>query len=563
MRYEEKLIQLAYELILEPSKLIELDELLDRKIHPELKNDEGFLSGEDPSLLGVSQYFENAYELSRDRTAFKTSKAGIATRTETQIWFLIDDVGTVTRLSEAAMAHLDLKSGQSFLDILAGLSDRETFSASIGASQSDSPSAVTVFSLVETATDRIQRYVLEWEERGTEARIGVVQKLNSIWDNQVGRLFAQSLGLTSIEQALCRAIITNTSLRSLADQRRRSIGTVRNQLKRMLSKLNLSSQSELICLYAGFSKFHQLDHMQGNRAFEQDLKRKLQVIDLSCGNKLAFDVWGEQTADPILYIHPLIGGTGLTEKVKAEFGQHNYKFLMPWRPGYGATSRLSKGNQNLHDFSDMLAELLDRLEIQQCPVLASNGALPYAIAFAHKYPERCSRIILAAPAIPLTVNKQFSMMSMQLRVAAYLAKHSESVFRQYLRSTLSAIEGGYEEDFARHFFEKSKADQVTSTGSEFRKLFVDAYSYSFINGFDGAFNDFVFNRGNWMQEFGDLPHPIHMIFGDDDPQHTLPLVKSFAGKFKNTSFEIVPGAGSLVFFQAPERFVRAMKRTDA
>jgi len=43
LRYEEKLIQLAYELILEPSKLIELDELLDRKIHPELKNDEGFL----------------------------------------------------------------------------------------------------------------------------------------------------------------------------------------------------------------------------------------------------------------------------------------------------------------------------------------------------------------------------------------------------------------------------------------------------------------------------------------------------------------------------------------
>ena len=275
---------------------------------------------------------------------------------------------------------------------------------------------------------------------------------------------------------------------------------------------------------------------------------------------MAVDVWGDRNAQPVLYLHPLIGGTGLTADVKDAFSDRKLKLVMPWRPGYGVSSNLEKGIGHLFEYADLLDRLLDEFNIDDCPVLASNGAMPYALAFAYKYPNRCRGIVLSAPAIPLTKRNQLSMMSMQLRVAAYLAKHSESVFKHYLRSIMSAIEAGHEEEIGKRFFEKSSVDQDVSSTSEFRKISVDAFGYSFINGFDGALHDFMLNRENWLENVKGLETPIHMIFGQHDSQHTLPLISSFASTFKDATYEIVAGAGSLVFFQFPDRIVRAIER---
>ena len=152
------------------------------------------------------------------------------------------------------------------------------------------------------------------------------------------------------------------------------------------------------------------------------------------------------------------------------------------------------------------------------------------------------------------------MMSVQLRVAAYLAKHSEGIFKHYLRSTLNAIEAGHEESIGKRFFEKSLADQELSESPEFRKIVVDALGYSFINGYDGALHDFLLNREDWLASVKGLESPIHMVFGQQDSQHSPALIKTFAASFKNATYEAVPDAGSLVFFQSPNRIVQAIER---
>ena len=561
MRYEDRLIQLAYELMLHPQKLSELDELIDHKLKTLVVEDDTVLASKDPTLNDVSHFFDSAYKLYEGKQTSTVSKKGLVTRDENALWLLVDSHGRVTKVSELAAQSVEVCPGESLSELLTAASERTDFNQSLQQAQTGQASAPTVLSLPAKTADNFHQFVFEWDTDSNNTPVGILQELKAVWDDQVGRLFAQSLKLTSIEQSICRAIVSGMSLRTLANDRGRSVGTVRNQLKRMLAKLHLNSQSELICLYAGFLKFHQASLPGQRRAFELESKRQLQVIEFRPNKQLAVDVWGEAEAKPVLYLHPLIGGTGLTTAVKDAFSASGRKLIMPWRPGYGASSNLQKGTSHLGEYADLLSGLLDKLNLDDCTVLASNGAMPYALALAHKYPKRCNAIVLSAPAIPLTTGHQLNMMSMQLRVAAYLAKHSESIFKHYLRSTLNAIEAGHEESIGKRFFEKSSADQELSKSPEFRKIVVDALGYSFINGYDGALHDFLLNREDWLASVKGLESPIHMVFGQQDSQHSPALIKTFASTFKNATYETVPDAGSLVFFQSPNRVVQAIERS--
>ena len=560
MRYEDRLIQLAYELMLHPQKLAELDELIDRKLQSLVMDDDAVLASKDPTLNDVSHFFDSAYQLYDGKQTPTVSKKGLVTRDDSTLWLLVDAKGQISKMSHLAMATMEARPGELLSDQLSSASERAEFALSMKEIQNDRVAQPSVLSMPTNTADQFRQFVFEWEASPGEKPVGILQELKAVWDDQVGRLFAQSLKLTSIEQSICRAIVSGTSLRTLANERERSVGTVRNQLKRMLAKLHLNSQSELICLYAGFLKFHQASLPGQRRAFELESKRQLQVFELLPDRQLAVDVWGEENAEPVLYLHPLIGGTGLTTAAKEAFSASGRKLIMPWRPGYGATSNLQPGAMHLSEYADLLDKLLDTFKIDRCTVLASNGAMPYALAFANRYANRCKGIVLSAPAIPLTKRNQISLMSMQLRVAAYLAKHSESIFKHYLRSTLNAIEAGHEEAIGKRFFEKSAADQKMSESPELRRIVIDALGYSFINGYDGALHDFLLYRENWLTNIKNLETPIHMVFGQQDAQHSPSLIKTFASTFKNATHEIVPESGSLVFFQAPNRIVRAIER---
>lgn len=46
----------------------------------------------------------------------------------------------------------------------------------------------------------------------------------------------------------------------------------------------------------------------------------------------------------------------------------------------------------------MVEEVLDRLRIDQCSIMAHSAGAPYALAFANKYPERIrGEVCLLAP----------------------------------------------------------------------------------------------------------------------------------------------------------------------
>ena len=79
------------------------------------------------------------------------------------------------------------------------------------------------------------------EETGADhVRLRLIQFL---WHETSGRKFAEALNLTDTELALTRHLVDGGTARSFAEERGRSVGTARNQLKTLLRKLAIRSQA--------------------------------------------------------------------------------------------------------------------------------------------------------------------------------------------------------------------------------------------------------------------------------------------------------------------------------
>lgn len=60
-----------------------------------------------------------------------------------------------------------------------------------------------------------------------------------------------------------------------------------------------------------------------------------------------------------------------------------------------ARSKLAKG---IPEWASVVEEVLDRLKLDQCSVMAHSAGAPYALAFANRFPERIrGEVCLLAP----------------------------------------------------------------------------------------------------------------------------------------------------------------------
>src|SRR5699024_5453947 len=80
-------------------------------------------------------------------------------------------------------------------------------------------------------------------------------------------------------------------------------------------------------------------------------------------------------------------------------------------PGYGKSSDQSEIYKNFSQFSDVLYEFIEKLNLESVYLLGHSMGAAIAVDFAHRFPEKVKKLVLADPtrgaaAIPEDRNKQ-------------------------------------------------------------------------------------------------------------------------------------------------------------
>lgn len=100
---------------------------------------------------------------------------------------------------------------------------------------------------------------------------------------------------------------------------------------------------------------------------------------------------------PVLVLHGTGGGFDQGLALAAPLIGHGWRLIAPSRFGYLGSDMPPDASSEAQ--ADALVDLLDALDIARLPVLGgSAGAMP-ALAFALRYPDRCSALVALVPAV--------------------------------------------------------------------------------------------------------------------------------------------------------------------
>ncbi len=553
MKNNSELIRLAYAMVAEPHTQHLLSDAIDKNLSRLYDADSSHEFSNSDALNEVAIHFEHAQALlakqGRRYDMGEASKKLIAADSSPVV--LIDSKGKIKLANEAGevahnwrpnqhINHTMFEAGdhQKFIEALKKLDDYEI------------NKSICVVKIKHIEHHEFQSYVVTKSQDVHGENLARLSSVTLNWLPDIGFHFQEEFGLTPIELQIIKAIVTSKTLRELAKERGRSVGTLRNQLKGLLSKLSLSSQTELVCLYSGYVRLtRNRGHDQYSHSFRSTSWRRQRLFINELDQKIDYSEVGPSTGRPVIFFHDFIMGTSISEETRHELLRRNIRLIMPLLPGCGNTDLVSAEGSQLSEFSGRCIELLDSLKIDKFQIIGRSAGMCEAMHLAKFAPERTQGVIGLSPSIPLVEKKYFQMMSKTQRSIDYIAKHIPWATRLVIRTMLAKCDSGYDEEFIQSHFSESTPDLQTMNNPQMKQLARQGYTSIYTSGVEGAVRALNATGTDWEFLFKGYSGPIACVTGDLNREFNTQILKDFSSRYSNVEVHGLKDAGYFVLEQ--------------
>jgi pimeloyl-ACP methyl ester carboxylesterase/DNA-binding CsgD family transcriptional regulator len=354
------------------------------------------------------------------------------------------------------------------------------------------------------------------------------------------------LGLTPSELRLARLLADGMSAGAAAAEAGLSAETVKSYRRSIFAKLGINRTRTLRRLMTETRALQALSEA-GEVRWDRPAGGNLRILVGPRGRSIALIDYGPASGRPVLLFHGSSTGRLAAPPMLAALSSRGYRVIVPQRPGFGLTSP-----GGLDDGVDDLALVCERLAIGPVDVIARDGGVALAMAFAARHPSRISRGVILNPRRPSGAAR--SDASPINAMTALLLKHprlADPYARMLTRQTRSDLLGR----LLSGVYESIEADRVCAENAD-----VIAHLIADLRGLVGrssegfAAEHRLFAEG-WRPPAAFDVRPWTFVFsGALWPPADLAVWRAIAGD----AIEIIPGAGQLVQFTHPETIVRAL-----
>ena len=373
------------------------------------------------------------------------------------------------------------------------------------------------------------------------------------WSPVIGSAFARSLELTTTEEQLAEHLVNGQSVTEFAAQRKRALGTARNQLKGLLRKLGIGSQTELISLYAGFSNAFAAAESKDPNLLPAGSSHVLPMAD---GSHFPFEIYGDQDARPVLYLHATIDGAYLTARQQDAAAQQDLRVIAPWLPFYAGSKMVNTGLAVVEEFVGRLVHLLDQLKIERCCIVSARVAAPYGMAAIRNHPDRFGGLVMAGTILPADDDNDFSHLAMGYRAPLRLARIAPSFVRLYFAAVSTMVRRGKSLAYFKSIYGESSADMATLSRPDVAELMQQSMKRTFEDGYESTAQQAILTASDWSHWCRELQVPVTVISGAQDRLAPPDLVEKFCDRYGFNLVGPLPDVGSLAMQQVPHRIFR-------
>lgn len=556
---DEEIVALAYAMAIGPDRFYDLFDALATRIEERIapQNDMAQVSDLVSSSLGsLEPHFEKALGLMH-RTASKREKPN----------HTIQAIEHDTRPNALVYVSGDLKFANAAAEALgfrahAALQPEHfeegqhpqllTALSTLGAAADGQ--LIGVFGVICQTTREPLKMGLRRVRDDQGQVLGHLTALNTTWQPETAEQFRRLMKLTPAELEVVRAVVTGLSLSDLAAQRKRAVGTVRLQAKKLLAKLHLRSQTELACFYTGFSELH-APTKQPETPPKPGASRLLKLRD---GRLLDYETAGPANGRPVFFLPALLGGTALTPAMYQALFEKKLRLISVWRPGMAQTTEDRVfGPEAFARHSADLAELMDMLSIPSAPVIGHITSAMFAFAAAAEMPDRIERLALTNPTVPCWAGPHVSKLDPRERLRFIILRRVPKVGRMVVHALLAKIEAGYDEEFLSAFLD-NEIDVITMQDPDIRGSFRDALKKTIAGGYDAFVRELTIGGLDWRPYVEQTTCPVTMLVGAQNPIYTPKILRLFAQEHAHLKVREIPQTAHLLLYQAFDEVLAAV-----
>lgn len=382
------------------------------------------------------------------------------------------------------------------------------------------------------------------------------------WSQRIGELLMQVFGLTRAECEVARGIIAGQSLEAVAAARGRSRQTVQTQTKAILRKLELRTQAELIRMVAALMQMDAAPELLTRGAIGPVAAR----LTMTRGGGRMLDVVtiGPERGRPVLFIHGMLDGHGVTAACREQLQARNMRLIAPVRPNFGSSGPDGDAAEAPERFAGDVAAVMDRFGIDRCPVLGHMAGSVYAFAAAARLGARITHIVNVSGGVPIVSPGQFARMTPRQRIVAHTARFAPRLLPLILRAGIALIDSGGDRAFMNALYRSAPVDLAVATIPEVFAMLSEGYRFTVAQGHRAFEIDSHQVVRDWSGYVDGSAQPVTLVHGRHDPVVVIDTVHEFAARLGGrASLVELPDHGQLLFYSSPRRVLDELDRALA
>ncbi|MEQ9506724.1 MAG: alpha/beta fold hydrolase [Hyphomonas sp.] len=374
------------------------------------------------------------------------------------------------------------------------------------------------------------------------------------WSAGLMQRLGEAFGLTASETEILEGYLAGLSQKDIADQRGRSLETVKGQSKHILRKTGCARMSDVVQLSASIAYLmRQLPEAADPPSAEtwSTPKDGLSVLARPRGRQLAWYTVGEGTRT-VLFVHGYLQGPFFTQQFLSGLAEADVQLVAPSRPGFGYSSP----SRSRADFDQTVVEdaiaLVDHLGLEQVSLCIHQGGSSHGFRIARALGERLGGMLVIGGGIPIDERRHLSHMDPQTRFAAMATRHAPSVMKMVMSVGLPVYRRRGTRAFLEAQFARSPGDLATLADPDLLKAQSEGLYHAVEQGGEAWVRDGSAAMADWSGDLESVTAPQTWLQAADC---SIISAQDVAGRMANlphVSFRIIESHGTNLLHTAPE-----------
>ena len=416
---------------------------------------------------------------------------------------------------------------------------------------------------------RIMRITLHSEDR----HAALIVSTHFYWRETIAALLGSAFHLTEAEQNVVRLLVEGKNAKSIAAARDTGEGTVRGQIKSIIGKMNLSSQTDIVRLVMTLGEFPKSAVFDdeavelavpdlSNNWLETEVWKPFKSITVPDGRTLTYHEMGPESGNPILFSH--LGSCMVRwprSMIRLAF-ELNLRIICPIRAGYGQSDSLELNADPFDAVCKDTVFLLKSLGITRLPYAIQGSDFPFAVDLIAKHPGLISELIGIGgrPCLPGGLNVDGEGRWQRFFVSmAQKAPHMVQFASKALMAMSRRIGP---EAMLRQLCKDSPSDLALLETDEMKQILVDNINMMAAKSTNSA-RAFAMEYTAFQKDWSDCVMstqniPVQIFLAEEDPTVNLDSIPKLRAAYPWIKIYVVPKAGLALIYQKPDMLIPLM-----